>query len=657
MAYPLKLMYDAPPPILLPCSICSRTFKPESLSKHRKACEKLSSKKRKIFDSSKQRIQGTELAEYLPVILHSKKPEKVVVKKDTPSWKEKHLEFVRAIRAARGLEDGSNAKTSSGTMFRPSNHERCPHCDRHFGPKAFDRHIEWCKEQKARIPKSPASNQAKERLEARTKYRAPPLAKSKRSLTREKYAPPSHHSSQDLCPPTTRNQHQLPSVTAMPVIKGTKPQGGGNNTRASVSSPPLQRGTTQRASVRQRSASPTKRIIGSTTRSIPGKPTTLKAKQESLETKGTKLSALCNVSKIRPSAPVTKAAKLSSQLNSGSEEPYDPYASAERQMMELLSHGDCQPNPKTPTRPTVHSAPASAGLETSSQSAFARYTQSEDLTSSLIENLQDLIISGHSASTLSLCENNNFSGNIPDVLSSLGFNFVNNNLEERERTRKPSKIRAKMENASLSLQKSVCMLNYENNQTKLGVEIDDFNHISDDQDNFSSPVLSKTVPSPFSSPDSKCTLPYSTCQMEEGDGVERKHSEYEEQCSSNSRRSAGSKFSADSAYSSLNRRSPHASTVHQAVEGAEMSGLLDSERGRGRLLSSSSSESSLPPLCTVQVLKTEDKTPSLTPTPPPIMQTSPVESKLPRFCHECGSKYPVSVAKFCCQCGARRLVM
>ncbi len=28
--------------------------------------------------------------------------------------------------------------------------------------------------------------------------------------------------------------------------------------------------------------------------------------------------------------------------------------------------------------------------------------------------------------------------------------------------------------------------------------------------------------------------------------------------------------------------------------------------------------------------------------------------KAPKFCHECGTKYPVPSAKFCCECGTRR---
>jgi len=175
----------------LPCTICNRTFKPKSLKKHITICEKNANKKRKTFDSSKQRIQGTELEEFPPVVL--KKVEKSPVRKSQSSWKEKHLEFVGAIRQARGINEvpGKRSLRSAVAQTRPANHEKCPHCERNFGPKAFDRHIEWCKEQKARIPKSPASIIAKERLEARTKYRAP-LIKSKRTLTGEKYSPSLH---------------------------------------------------------------------------------------------------------------------------------------------------------------------------------------------------------------------------------------------------------------------------------------------------------------------------------------------------------------------------------------------------------------------------------------------------------------------------------
>lgn len=161
------LISDEVPLMLLPCTICNRTFKPESLQKHIKICEKNANKKRKTFDSSKQRNQ--DLAEFLPVI--PKKTEKSAVRKSQSTWKEKHLEFVRAVQQARGISDGPGKKSLplASAQARLTVHEKCPHCERNFGPKAFDRHIEWCKEQKSRIPKSPASITAKERLEARIK--------------------------------------------------------------------------------------------------------------------------------------------------------------------------------------------------------------------------------------------------------------------------------------------------------------------------------------------------------------------------------------------------------------------------------------------------------------------------------------------------------
>lgn len=64
-----------------------------------------------------------------------------------------------------------------------------------------------------------------------------------------------------------------------------------------------------------------------------------------------------------------------------------------------------------------------------------------------------------------------------------------------------------------------------------------------------------------------------------------------------------------------------------------------------RVSSGSSSDSSLPPL----------SSPSASPSTVKADVSSASSSmRLPRFCHECGHKYPVLLAKFCCQCGSRR---
>ena len=48
---------------LYPCSICNRKFASDRIQQHEEACKK-ASKQRRVFDSTKQRLQGTEAAAY-----------------------------------------------------------------------------------------------------------------------------------------------------------------------------------------------------------------------------------------------------------------------------------------------------------------------------------------------------------------------------------------------------------------------------------------------------------------------------------------------------------------------------------------------------------------------------------------------------------------
>lgn len=64
---PLPVSEHAPPQSssdLTPCPCCSRTFNLNALRKHIVICEK-TSKKRKVFDSSRQRRDGTALSTYV----------------------------------------------------------------------------------------------------------------------------------------------------------------------------------------------------------------------------------------------------------------------------------------------------------------------------------------------------------------------------------------------------------------------------------------------------------------------------------------------------------------------------------------------------------------------------------------------------------------
>lgn len=67
--------------------------------------------------------------------------------------------------------------TKSSFTQQPT--EQCPYCGRCFGNKAYDRHVEWCRE-KSLLGKNSNNNSgnvsvAKERLNARIKYKAPSL--------------------------------------------------------------------------------------------------------------------------------------------------------------------------------------------------------------------------------------------------------------------------------------------------------------------------------------------------------------------------------------------------------------------------------------------------------------------------------------------------
>ncbi|XP_016929111.2 uncharacterized protein [Drosophila suzukii] len=222
---------------LTPCPCCSRTFVVDALRKHVVICEK-SSKKRKIFDSSRQRRDGTALSTYvlpknfglpnaertaglpspptssreaMTTSVNAAPPEPV--NSPQPVRRKSQSEMVRSTaraslrKAASTLSSNSAPEAPAGPLAAPAAPlvrerslarrikapacDRCPHCERTFNPKAFDRHVEWCKEKailnNIKSTNSQETSKAKERLEARKQYK-PPNLKTKRSLARDKYS-------------------------------------------------------------------------------------------------------------------------------------------------------------------------------------------------------------------------------------------------------------------------------------------------------------------------------------------------------------------------------------------------------------------------------------------------------------------------------------
>ncbi|XP_023686858.2 zinc finger C2HC domain-containing protein 1A-like isoform X1 [Paramormyrops kingsleyae] len=167
---------ETPPPCkeLKPCKVCGRTFFPGVLKKHVPICQKNAAKKRKTFNSSRQRAEGTDIPTIKPL-----KPKPEPPKKPS-NWRRKHEEFLTTLRAAKGV---TQAVKEGGPLLPPPppsydpDYIQCPYCRRRFGQSAADRHIAFCKEQAARIPnKGKIAGEGKAKLPARSLYK-PPLAK------------------------------------------------------------------------------------------------------------------------------------------------------------------------------------------------------------------------------------------------------------------------------------------------------------------------------------------------------------------------------------------------------------------------------------------------------------------------------------------------
>ncbi|XP_056680108.1 zinc finger C2HC domain-containing protein 1A isoform X2 [Monodelphis domestica] len=161
---------------LLPCKICGRTFFPVALKKHGPICQKTATKKRKAFDSSRQRAEGTDIPTVKPL-----KPRPEPPKKQS-NWRRKHEEFIATIRAAKGLDqalkEGGKLPPPPPPSYDPD-YIQCPYCQRRFNENAADRHINFCKEQAARISnKGKFSTDTKGKSTSRAQYKPPAFKKT-----------------------------------------------------------------------------------------------------------------------------------------------------------------------------------------------------------------------------------------------------------------------------------------------------------------------------------------------------------------------------------------------------------------------------------------------------------------------------------------------
>jgi len=177
--------FEVRPSGLEPCGICGRTFLPESLARHAPICQRNAQKgDRKQFDMTKQRLSELEISQInVDSASQSKRGKEntpvTANHQDKPNWKIQHDELHENIRNAReitkAVKEGKPVPPPTKPAGPRPGYMQCEYCERHFSKTAAERHIEFCKEQKNRLIQPQVDNNALTRLIARTKYKAPKL--------------------------------------------------------------------------------------------------------------------------------------------------------------------------------------------------------------------------------------------------------------------------------------------------------------------------------------------------------------------------------------------------------------------------------------------------------------------------------------------------
>ncbi|KAI9013114.1 hypothetical protein BC832DRAFT_280219 [Gaertneriomyces semiglobifer] len=163
-----------------PCPHCNRKFAEDRLEKHAAACAKVQ-KPRKVFDTSKARVKGTELEQYARKPKDDTKASDVIPQKKS-NWRHKHEKFLQIVRSAR--EPASKQSTHAISEPDPDL-VPCDHCGRRFNPDTAARHIPFCRDSKQKAQyRSPTKSAAKtastgasskeDMLKKRTAYKPPP---------------------------------------------------------------------------------------------------------------------------------------------------------------------------------------------------------------------------------------------------------------------------------------------------------------------------------------------------------------------------------------------------------------------------------------------------------------------------------------------------
>uniref|UniRef100_A0A8C3VGF8 Zinc finger C2HC-type containing 1B n=1 Tax=Catagonus wagneri TaxID=51154 RepID=A0A8C3VGF8_9CETA len=162
---------------LFPCEVCGRRFAADVLERHGPICRKVFNKKRKPFNSLKQRLQGTDVP-----VGKAPQPKPQPVRKS--NWRQQHEDFINAIRSAKqctlAIKEGRPLPHPPPPSINPD-YIQCPYCMRRFNETAASRHITFCKDQASRRVFDPAQTAAK--LASRAQGRTQMIPKKEPTVT------------------------------------------------------------------------------------------------------------------------------------------------------------------------------------------------------------------------------------------------------------------------------------------------------------------------------------------------------------------------------------------------------------------------------------------------------------------------------------------
>eukprot|EP00747_Dinoflagellata_sp_TGD_P218769 gnl/TRDRNA2_/TRDRNA2_90971_c0_seq1.p1 gnl/TRDRNA2_/TRDRNA2_90971_c0~~gnl/TRDRNA2_/TRDRNA2_90971_c0_seq1.p1 ORF type:complete len:446 (+),score=111.30 gnl/TRDRNA2_/TRDRNA2_90971_c0_seq1:81-1340(+) len=142
--------------VLVPCSHCGRTFRQEALVRHEALCVKVFQKKRKEFNALAHAVPE-EALQVKKEEMRAHGGKEAAPQKLNAKWKKQSESFRQAIKASRMVAQFQKEGRPMSELPPPpatdpelDDRIQCQYCGRRFGQQQHERHVQHCKNAKAR---------------------------------------------------------------------------------------------------------------------------------------------------------------------------------------------------------------------------------------------------------------------------------------------------------------------------------------------------------------------------------------------------------------------------------------------------------------------------------------------------------------------------